>query len=253
MGANLSPDLAAEMMAAMRLSPALFRIHRWLAWLVGLQVLAWMLSGLLFAWLPFQPWVKGHEVAHAPKLVLPPDWAARSSQALAAMGAEAAPEQLQAVMTAQGPALKLGPARWLRLDGQPWREPQADEVAAFARQLYRGEGAFQGVQRLAEVPAQLGIVKELAGRRDVWQVRFDDGLHTRLYFHGASGEYLTVRTRAWVWFDFFWRLHILDIADGEDFNGTLLRVATLAFFGLTVAGLLLSLLAIRRATRRMAR
>ena len=77
-----------------------------------------------------------------------------------------------------------------------------------------------------------------------------DALQTRLYFDGASGEYLTVRTRAWVWYDFFWRLHIMDYQGGEDFNGGLLRGAALGFFGLCAAGLGLSALALRRAARR---
>lgn len=230
----------------MRLSPLLFSLHRWLSWVVGLQVLAWMLSGLLFAWLPFQPWVKGKDVAAPPPLVFPANW----REALAALP-PAKPQQLQAVMTPHGLALKLGEGLWLRLDGQAWREPEAAQVQRFAASIYRGSGRLLDVQRLPEVPRQLGIVAELGGRKDVWRVRFDDALHTRLYFHGTSGEYLTVRTRAWVWFDFFWRLHIMDYEEGEAHNNALLRVATVGFFFLTLAGLGLSALALRRAARRM--
>lgn len=230
-------------MRAMRLSPCLFHCHRWLSWLVGVQVLVWSLSGLLFAWLPFQPWVKGQDVATAPPLSWPANWRDALQQL-------PEPRQLQAVMTPHGAVLKLGDARWQRLDGRPWRTPDAAQVQAFAAGIYRGGGRLIDVQRLAELPRQLGIVAELGERRDVWRVRFDDALQTRLYFDGASGEYLTVRTRAWVWYDFFWRLHIMDYAGGEDFNGGLLRGAALGFFGLCAAGLGLSALALRRAARR---
>lgn len=233
----------------MRLSPWLFRCHRWLSWLVGLQVLVWSLSGLLFAWLPFQSWVKGQQVAAPPALALPPQW----RDALQGLPV-APPVQLQALMTPHGAVLKLGPDHWLRLDGRPWRAPDAAQVQAFARGLYRGAGRLQDVQRLAEPPRQLGIVAELGERRGaVWRVRFDDALQTRLYFHAASGEYLGVRTRAWVWYDFFWRLHIMDYEGGEDFNGALLRGAALGLFGLCVAGLGLSALALGRSARRMRR
>ena len=47
-----------------------WRWHRWLGWLVGLQVLAWVTGGLLFAWLPFEPWVKGGDVLQRPALTL---------------------------------------------------------------------------------------------------------------------------------------------------------------------------------------
>lgn len=236
----------------MRWTPLLFRVHRWLSWLVGLQVVAWVVGGLVFAWLPFQPWVKGQAVAHPPALHLPADWAARAGEMLA-KDVGPPPTELQAVMTARGPAIRLGPpARWLRLDGDPWETPDAAAVAAFAGQLYHGEGRLADVRRLDQVPTRLGIVKELGTRRDVWQVRFDDGLGTSLYFDGPSGEYLTVRTTAWVWYDLFWRLHIMDYADGEDFNGRLLRGAAIGALGLTLAGVPLSALALRRATRRRA-
>ena len=236
----------------MRWSPALFRVHRWLSWLVGLQVLAWVFGGLLFAWLPFQPWVKGQAVVQAPRLDLPADWATRAA-ALLAKEVGPAPTDLQAVMTASGPALRLGPpTRWLRLDGRPWQAPDPAAMATAAQRLYRGDGRVADVQRLDRVPTRLGIVKELGARRDVWRVRFDDVLGTCLYFDGPSGEYVTVRTRAWVWYDFFWRLHIMDYADGEDFNGALLRGAALAALGLTLAGVPLSILALRRARRRRA-
>ena len=236
----------------MRWTPALFRVHRWLSWLAGVQVVAWVAGGLVFAWLPFQPWVKGRAVAQAPRLELTSDWAARAA-ALLARESSPPPEELQAVVTAWGPALRLGPpTRWLRLDGEPWRPPDGGVVTAFAQRVYRGDGRVVEVQRLDHVPPRLAIVKELGGRRDVWRVRFDDALSTCLYFDGPSGEYVTVRTTAWVWYDFFWRLHIMDYADGEDFNGTLLRGAALAALGLTLAGVALSATALRRASRRRA-
>ena len=54
---------------------------------------------------------------------------------------------------------------------------------------------------------------------------------------------------AWVWYDFFWRLHIMDYAGGEDFNGTLLRLASLTALGLVLAGAVLAVLALRRRWR----
>ena len=73
---------------------------------------------------------------------------------------------------------------------------------------------------------------------------------TRLYFAGRSGELLAVRNDAWVVYDFFWRLHLMDYAGGEDFNNTLLRVSAVAVIGLVITGLVLSALALRRSWRR---
>ena len=58
-----------------------------------------------------------------------------------------------------------------------------------------------------------------------------------------------MRNEAWVWYDFFWRLHIMDYAEGEGFNGTLFRCASIIAWGLVIAGAVLAVLAARRRWR----
>lgn len=92
-----------------------------------------------------------------------------------------------------------------------------------------------------QLPTRLLIVKELASGSGVWQVQFDDDRATRLYFDGVSGEFLTVRSSAWLWYDFFWRLHVMDYRGGEDFNNLLLRSASLLALLMIMTGMVLSL------------
>lgn len=80
-------------------------------------------------------------------------------------------------------------------------------------------------------------------------MRFDDALATRIYLNGRTGEFVTSRHEAWGWYDSFWRLHIMDYAQGEDFNGALLRAASITAFGLVLAGAILAALAVRRRWR----
>lgn len=235
----------------MSLSAKFFRWHRWLGYLVALQVLAWVLGGLLFAWVPFQPWVKGGDVLIKPQQALPANWI----DALRDLPSEGELLGVQSVATASGPALKLRYAKrevWLSAGGGALLAADADRVGKFARSLYKGDGKLVEVTRLSDVPERLGLVRELGERRDVWRARFDDSLQTRFYFDGRSGELLAVRNEAWVIYDFFWRLHVMDYRGGEDFNNTLLRVAALAALALTLTGLVLSTLALRRAYRRKA-
>jgi uncharacterized iron-regulated membrane protein len=83
----------------------------------------------------------------------------------------------------------------------------------------------------------------------VWQARFDDPWRTRLYIDARSGEFLAARNEAWVWYDFFWRLHLMDYGGGEDFNNPLLRTAAPLALGLVLTGGVLTVLALRRAAR----
>ncbi|MDT9001679.1 PepSY domain-containing protein [Paucibacter sp. APW11] len=249
----------------MRWSPYLFRWHRWLGYLVALQVVAWIVGGMVFAWLPFQAWVKGEAVLKPAQLILPANW----SQELAAWPVagpvcDAAGDStdaaqirgMQLLPTAQGPAAKLVFLKgecWLTLTGRALPAPESAAIAAYAAQLYAGRARAQAPERLTEVPRRLGLVRELGDRRAVWRVRFDDALSTRMYFDARSGAFLAVRSEAWVLYDFFWRLHVMDYTDGEDFNNPLMRAASLAALLLVLSGSALSLLAIRRAWRRSRR
>jgi hypothetical protein len=236
------------------LSALTFRWHRWLGWIVGLQVMVWVVGGVVFSIVPFKAWVKGGDAVVAPPLVLPTDWAVRTAPALQAAASKGEVTSLSAVSTPMGPALKL---QWrgqkepllLPADGRPWQPPDDAAIRRFAQGFLIKPVAIVAVERVAEVPVHLGIVAETGGRGDLWRVRLDDGLGTRLYFRGTTGEFVAVRNEAWVWYDFFWRLHIMDYAEGEDFNGWLLRAAAVLALGLVAAGAVLGVLALRRHWR----
>lgn len=234
-----------------RLSATTFRIHRWLGWIVGLQVLVWVLGGLVFAWLPFDGWVKARDTVQPPAVQLPAGWAQRVAPALQDLGAVTS---VAAVATPMGPALRVVPVDGapglLPADGSAWVAPDAAAVQRFAAAMHKQQAPVRDVQRLAEAPRRLGLVDEVGGRRDLWRVRFDDALGSRVYLDGPTGVLLAVRTEAWVWYDFLFRLHVMDYSGGEDFNSTLMRVASTVAFGLVLAGMVLAVLALQRRWRR---
>lgn len=217
-----------------------FRWHRWLGYLIGLQLLAWIAGGVFFAIVPFQTAVKGKDLVAKPEAVFIQDWPLALQNLPSEHGKLLA---LQSVLVPQGTALRLQfEKKTLLLDqhGSQLASPSQVQIEAFARQAYRGNGELMQAQLLPQVPIQLGMVKELGGRANVWQAQFKDEQSTRLYFDGKTGEFITVRTDAWVWYDFFWRLHVMDYAEGEDFNNTLLRIAAIFAMLMMVTGLVLS-------------
>lgn len=226
-----------------------WRWHRWLGWIVGLQVLVWVAGGLVFSWLPFEPWVKGGDVLRRPTLTL---------AALPAGLEDLDPARvtaLQAVATPRGAAWRVALAGEPRpvyrlVSGAAWTPPDTDQLRAFARSLAPSLGEPVAVERLDRVMPRLGIVQETGGRGDLWRVSFADTLRTRLYLDGQGGDLVALRNEAWVWYDFFWRLHIMDYGGGEDFNNGWLRGASVLAGGLVLAGVVLSVLALRRTWRR---
>lgn len=233
----------------MSLSARFFRWHRWLGYLVALQVLVWVLGGAVFAWLPFQAWVKSQDAVAKPAAVLAAGWAQRLA---AGLPSDQPLVSVQSVTTARGMAWRLRSTqgeRWVDADGRDLRPPDDAAVRAFAMALYKGAGRLEGVALLPQVPPRLGIVNELVAPRAVWQARFGDALQTRLYIDSRSGELLAARNEAWVWYDFFWRLHVMDYGGGEDFNNPLLRAAAPLAVGLALTGLVMLTLALRRVWR----
>ena len=238
----------------MSLSATTFRIHRWLGWLIGAQVLVWVAGGVVFSLVPFNPWVKGADTVKTPAVVLPAGWAELAAPALQAAARLGEVTAVATVATPQGPALRLTYRSGAKpvivpADGSAWTPPDETALRRFGTGLYRGQAALTAVEHVDRVPRRLGIVAETGGRGDLWRLRFDDALSTRIYLDGRTGEFVTSRNEAWIWYDFFWRLHIMDYADGEDFNGTLLRVASVSAWGLVIAGAVLAVLAARRRWR----
>lgn len=232
----------------MRLPALAFKLHRWLAYLVGIQVLIWVVGGLSFALLPFRDWVKSGECVRKPVAEYPAAALARIADHVA--GAE----QLKVYAGPAGPSVLvkgMGTGAGLAFDarGERLAPPQPDQIAALARTLHICPGELTRVEKV-DAGKRLGIVDETGGRGPLWRASFDDRLGTRLYFAPESGEFLHASNDVWVLYDLLWRLHIMDYAGGEDFNNPLLRGFAIAALCLTLSGSLLAVLALRRAMRR---
>jgi hypothetical protein len=186
---------------------------------------------------------------------LPADWAGMVARHLQQ---HALPPVLAvaSVPTAKGPALRLkhtGSETWLALDGSAFAPPQASDIERFARSLRKDGRAPVELTLMSDVPRRAVIVREAVARGGVWRASFDDGLNTRLYFDARSGELTAVRNDAWVLYDFFWRLHLMDYTSGEDFSHPLVKGASLLAVGLVLTGTVLAVLAARRRLRRRSR
>ncbi len=88
-----------------------------------------------------------------------------------------------------------------------------------ANEIYAGEASIASVERLPAYPGEVG------GRKQpVWQVQYDDGLRSTLYFHVQSGRLISKRTDLWRAFDFLWLLHIMEYQGVGGMTGIIFRV-----------------------------
>jgi uncharacterized iron-regulated membrane protein len=224
----------------------LFRSHIWLGWLVGGQLLLWMLSGLLMSAMPIGE-VRGEHLRNP-----------EAKSGIAGMSGLLPPETFltRADEHADGLLLK-------RLEGRPVYlllekgEPVAlfDAETGAPVRIDAATAARIAASRHVTGPPVLSVSRvdpqspPLEFRRDTpaFAVRLLDHEKSVFYIHAVSGEMLAVRTDRWRLFDLMWGLHIMDWRGREDMNHPLL-VGAAALGLLAVAGGIALL--VLRATRR---
>lgn len=212
------------------------QLHKWIALVVGLQVLFWVGGGLVMTAIPIETVRSEHRVAE--QAPVPLALAGLPSLDEVARQAGVVPTQADLHTTPRGPAWTLKPATGepvivSALTGRPFGPLSAAEASAFAKRAYKGPAEVSGVSLLREAPQETGRTGPL------WRVDFADREKTSFYLSPATAEVVTRRSGVWRIFDFFWRLHVMDWNDGEDFNHPLIIITTALTLSIVISGFIL--------------
>jgi Na+-transporting NADH:ubiquinone oxidoreductase subunit F len=217
------------------------KLHRWVALVVGVQVLAWTGSGVAFAWLD-------HHEAHGEALA-----AAPAPRTLPAEATVLDPARLPLPAPVRSIELRELAGTWVyrieAADGAVSLRRANDGTpfeidAAMAKRLAAGH--YRGSGRLREVRSQASETVETRGLGQTWQARYDDESGTRLYFSARDGGLVAVRTDLWRLRDFFWMLHTMDYRGRDDFNNPLVVTAGAAAAWVALTGVWLLVRVFRR-------
>jgi uncharacterized iron-regulated membrane protein len=205
------------------------RAHKWIALVVGVQALLWMLSGLYMTSISIDV-IHGDHLAHGKAKPLEPAATRVGLDTLAARYPEMSGLRLKRLLDREVYEIRQGDKATLVDVGtgraiSPLGQEMANRIAV---SLYQGKGDIRSSELITRAP------QEVATRPvPMWRVEFDDSSETTLYISPATGELLAKRHDLWRWFDFLWMLHIMDYDERSDVNNTLLRVA--ASIGLVFA------------------
>jgi hypothetical protein len=213
-----------------------FQIHKWVGLIVGLQILAWTVSGLYMTWFPIEQVRSEHLIREAKPRDL------RAAKNLIS------PERAVEAVKASVSRLELVDiaGRWMwRIDsagkphmlidaekGQvisPLDEAEARRIAAAD---YAGKGTMAAATLIKDKPPI-----EYRRALPVWQVAFDDEDQTRLYIEPLTGKVVARRSDLWRTYDFLWSLHIMDYSEREDFNHWPIILFALLSLALTITGI----------------
>lgn len=223
------------------------KLHKWLGYLLGLQIFLWLLGGFVMSAIPLEK-VHGKHLAN--RSLANPFTANDYNASLDAITAALTTiEQITFGHFLDTPVITVQTAskRYL-FDGKTGGQFVAPTKVAITKQAQKHLLiAAQPLQTeyLAKGPREVGY------KPNIWRVSFDDLFNTTLYLAADSGQVVTVRSTLWRIFDFFWMLHIMDYDEREDFNNPLLIsfAATSVLFCITGFILLLQNLRLKRFKR----
>jgi len=226
--------------------------HRRLSAIVGVQLLLWTVSGLIFTWEPIEV-VHGdpsRAPEHEPGVPAPADLVSAQQAINAAPHAEptelALAHRRDTWVWELRPAGDAAPILVDATTGAVLPAVDANEARAIAT------ARFLFPYEATTVSAVNESKGEFKGNLPAWRVDFDDDQNYSFYVDGITGEIAKVRSDIWRRFDFFWMLHIMDYNEREDFNTPWLTIVASLGVLTSLSGLSLGALMLlnRRSDRR---
>ncbi|WP_405598519.1 MULTISPECIES: hypothetical protein [unclassified Pseudoalteromonas] len=223
------------------------KLHKWLGYLLALQILAWLLGGLVMSATSLE---KVHGKHLATRTLNNPftqtDYVASLDNITSQVKN---PTQIIFENFLTTPLItvisKSEPHSFNGITGRPFEAPTKIQITENAKAHLLINAEPMSTTFLKQGSREVGY------KKDIWQVQFNDTFNTTLYLSASNGKVVTIRSTIWRIFDFFWMLHIMDYDQREDFNNPLLISfsATSVLFCLSGVMLLIQSFRVKRLTR----
>ncbi|SFP06051.1 PepSY domain-containing protein [Qipengyuania nanhaisediminis] len=185
--------------------------HIWLAWLAGVPILMWTVTGLVMVIKPIEE-VRGNHLRYTvTERALPSD-----TEISVALPAESTrPVRSVTTQVERGETVTRitymdGTSDRFRADGSEMGPISEVEARMIVAERIKGGDRVADTARYDADSVPFDFRREMP----VWQVALTDGTH--VYVGEHTGEIEAVRTQWWRTFDFVWGLHIMDLQTRED-------------------------------------
>jgi hypothetical protein len=206
------------------------KTHRYLGLFIGLQFLAWTLSGLYFSWTNIDE-IHGDPFLNTKKVV--PSY----SQLFPLDSIPEPIQQLEWVRIGSNPYYWVNESiLYDAINGTPKSLISEEEALEVAHQ-----NLIEGLQfKKIELLEETGSHHEYRGRPlPAYAIHFEHPDVLIAYIDAKSGQFQRIRHQSWRWFDFLWMSHTMDYQGRDDFNNLLLRIFSLFGLFTVLSGFLL--------------
>ncbi len=220
-----------------RVHLAASRVHKWLALVIGAQLLIWFASGVIMSFLPIDK-VRGEHLVDREAIATIPPNTPMVAPAILVAQAGAPVETVSWHMLEERAIAEVTTANGVRLfdarTGAPLPPVDATQATRIAR------AAWKGTDKPASLPSRVTAESpEYRGALPAWRIAFADADRTSVFVAAESGRISAVRTGTWRLYDFFWSLHIMDWKNHENFNTWWLLAFAIGGLALGIAGTVL--------------
>lgn len=199
-----------------RVHLAASRVHKWLALVIGAQLLIWFTSGVLMSFLPIDK-VRGEHLVDRERIVTIPAGTRFADMAAIRAGAGAPVEAVTWHMIGSRPVAEVTSIKGIKLFNATTGAvlPSVDAVQARAIAEAAWKSTAKPVSTASRVTTE---TPEYRGALPAWRIAFSDPDATSVFVAADTGRITAVRTGTWRLYDFFWSLHIMDWKNHQDFN-----------------------------------
>lgn len=210
-------------------------VHKWLALLVGIQIVFWVVSGLFFTLIPIGQ-IRSENLIR-PTQAQTIDTATLASLTSLRGNQNAAPTKLTIERRSIGQVLvaEFADESPILFDANTLQRLSpfsAEQASAVARAHVT----------LASEPTDVTLVTEESaeyrGALPAWRVQFPDG-GLSVYVAQNTGAVTARRSDLWRVYDTLWALHIMDWQNHEDFNHPLIIIVTVITLLSVITGIVL--------------
>ncbi len=213
------------------------QLHKWIALIVGVQVIGWVLGGLIMVSLPIETVRSQQHIAQVKMQPLDTGKIMPMEQVIEKAGlGNVTGAQLKS--TPRGAIWSLttgarGEAWYDALTGENVDEITDAQAKLWAAQAYQGPGKPVKVEYLEDPPAEAGVDGTL------YRVTFDDPERTSFYLSAYTGEVESRRSNVWRFYSVFYQIHIMNFSGGQNYNHPLIVIAAALTLMVTVTGVIL--------------
>jgi hypothetical protein len=206
---------------------------------IGLQLLLWTLSGLIFSWNSIKSvrgddWVRQQEPHDLTKFNIKSfGEILKAAESRTTAGHSVVSGTLTTMLDRPVYELTLqkdGVQSYVLVDAEAGQVISPIDEGT-AKQIAQNDFAVAVDVRSVELVESVGSHSEYRGKElPAYRIVMDHPTDTAIYVSADRGVVTTRRNNQWRWFDFFWMLHTMDYQGRDNFNQWILK--TVSIFGL---------------------